>query len=279
MKKIIPFICFVSFTYVTVLMAENYSDGNCLVRSDEPRELYIDLMKKILVNSIYEDGSYYGGVYDNHIREIGQDHPLVAFTMVGLKRLNNIHFCMSQILENNIPGDCIETGVWRGGCTILMRAILKAYGDNIRKVWVADSFEGVPAPNLERYPDDVISPLHTSYYSYLSVPLKSVQNNFKKFGLLDDRVVFLEGLFSKTLPGAPIDTLALLRLDGDLYESTMDALVHLYPKLSVGGYIIIDDWGSNPNCVNAIKDYRLLNNIADSIIPIDYNGVFWKKTQ
>ncbi len=240
------------------------------------QRLYIDLMKKILVNTIYEDSSYQSG-FQAAVREYGKDHPHLAFTMVGMKRLNNIDECMKQIFENKIPGDCIETGVWRGGCTILMRAIIKSYGDTSRKVWVADSFEGVPAPNLAKFPADHISPLHTASFSYLAVPLEEVQRNFDKCGLLDEQVIFLKGRFSDTLPTAPIEKLSLLRLDGDLYESTIDALVNLYPKLSVGGFIIIDDFGPNPNCVQAVNDYRAEKNITEPIIWIDYDGVYWQK--
>lgn len=244
---------------------------------DDPRVLYIDLMKKILVNTIYEDGSFQGE-FDPLLRDGGQDQPQKALTMVGMKRLNNIHDCLEKILQDQIPGDCIETGVWRGGCTILMRAILKAYGEKTRKVWVADSYSGVPAPNVEKYPADSISSLHTDSYYFLAVPLNEVQNNFKKFGLLDNQVIFLKGLFSETLPTAPIEQLALLRLDGDLYESTMDALVTLYPKLSIGGFIIIDDFGVNPNCVQAVHDYRKQHGIEDSISPVDFTGIYWRKT-
>lgn len=245
---------------------------------DDPKELYIDVMKKILANTIYEDASYQGDFNPEH-REYGFDHPKQALTMVGMKRLDNLHFCMQEILKNQIPGDCIETGVWRGGCTILMRAILKAFGDTERKVWVADSYTGVPPPNLEKYPQDRISPLHTESYHYLAVPLTTVKNNFKKFGLLDSQVVFLKGLFSDTLPKAPIEQLALMRLDGDLYESTLDALTNLYPKLSVGGFVIIDDFGSNPNCVEALTDYRREHQIEDPFIPIDFASVYWQKTK
>ncbi len=245
-------------------------------QNQDPQKLYVDLVKKIVANTIYEDSSYQCA-FNSVLREYGKDHPHVAFTMIGMKRLNNVEYCMDQIIKNNIPGDCIETGVWRGGCTILMRAILKSYGDNTRKVWVADSFEGVPAPNLDKFPADIISPLHTVSYFYLAVPLETVQSNFNKFGLLDDQVVFLKGRFSDTLPNAPIEKLSLLRLDGDLYESTMDALVNLYPKLSVGGYIIIDDFGPNPNCVQAVYDYRKEHNITEPIHWIDEDGVFWQK--
>lgn len=239
-----------------------------------PRDLYIDLMKHCVTNTIYEDPGF-SNPYDSSIREQGQDWPKTAHTMIGLKRLDNIHFCLREIIENQIPGDCIETGVWRGGATIFMRAILKAYGDETRKIWVADSFEGLPPPNPSKYPADLNFNLYQ--YKELAVPLEQVRANFKKYDLLDDQVVFLKGLFKDTLPTAPIEKLALLRLDGDLYESTMDALIHLYPKLAIGGFVIIDDYCIMA-CQIAVHDYRAIHGITDPIISIDSCGIYWKKT-
>lgn len=236
---------------------------------------YIDLVKRVVANTIYEDSSY-AGPYDAKEREIGYDHPRVAHTMIGMKRLNNIQYCMEDVLKNGIPGDVIETGVWRGGATIFMRAILKAYGDTSRKVWVADSFQGLPPPDVDKYPADEGLNLHE--IPYLAVSLEEVRENFNKYGLLDDQVVFLKGFFRDTLREAPIEKIALLRLDGDLYESTMEALENLYPKLSLNGYVIIDDYGPIAACAQAVKDYRSKMGIHDPIQRIDSMGVYWKKT-
>jgi len=242
----------------------------------DAKELYIDLIKKTVANTIYEDASFYGP-FNSHARENGDDHPVNAHTMVGMKRLNNIHMCLEDVIRNGIPGDCIETGVWRGGSTILMAAILKAHQDKTRRVWVADSFQGLPPPNPGKYPQD--TGLDLSTIPYLAVSLETVQSNFSKYGLLDNQVVFLKGFFKDTLPRAPIKQIALLRLDGDLYESTMDALVSLYPKLSIGGYVIIDDFGAIGACAQAVHDYRQKQGILDGMIPIDSTGVYWQKTK
>lgn len=191
---------------------------------EDPRELYIDLLRRAVANTIYE--------YDDSLEE-GMNWPAHAHTMIGLKRLKNIEFCIKNILKNNVSGDLVETGVWRGGATIFMRGILKAYNVKDRLVWVCDSFQGLPPPNVEKYPFDEGLTLNLS--PDLSISLETVQNNFKSYGLLDNQVRFVEGFFRDTLPTAPIEQIALLRLDGDLYESTIDALVNLYPKLSVGG--------------------------------------------
>ncbi|MFH2218783.1 MAG: TylF/MycF/NovP-related O-methyltransferase [Pseudomonadota bacterium] len=210
---------------------------------------------------------------DSHKSE-GKIWPRYAETMIGLKRLDNIQFCVENVLKKNIKGDLIETGVWRGGATILMRAVLAAYGITDRRVFVADSFEGLPKPDEEKYPLDK----GDQHYSekFLAVTLEAVKANFDKYGLLDDQVVFLKGWFKDTLPDAPIDTLSVIRIDGDMYESTNDAIVNLYPKLSKGGYCIIDDY-VHPPCKQAVDDYRKRENITSKIEKVDWTGVYWEK--
>jgi hypothetical protein len=205
----------------------------------------------------------------------GRIWPLVAHTMIGLKRLDNLEFCIEQVITNGVVGDLIETGVWRGGATIFMRAVLKAYGVTDRYVWVADSFEGLPPPEAGKYPHDAGDTLHEA--RELAISLEQVKANFERYGLLDDQVRFLKGWFRDTLPVAPIERLAVLRLDGDMYESTMDTLVNLYPKLSEGGYVIVDDYGAIPACRQAVHDYRSANAITEEIHDIDWTGIFWQK--
>ncbi|HLG35813.1 MAG TPA: TylF/MycF/NovP-related O-methyltransferase [Bacteroidia bacterium] len=210
-------------------------------------------------------------------RLYGYDWPANADTMIGMNRLNNIEHCIYSVINENIEGDFIETGVWRGGATILMRGILKELKITDRKVWVADSFTGLPKPDVSNFKADKGNKLHT--IKILRVSSGEVKNNFKKYGLLDEQVIFLEGWFKDTLPKAPIKKLALLRLDGDLYESTIQALQILYPKLSVGGYVIIDDFNAFANCRHAVIDYRKDNNIFENIIEIDREAVYWRRAK
>jgi len=212
---------------------------------------------------------------DQKSRYEGKDWPACADSMVGLERLNNIEYCFREVIKNDIPGDFIETGVWRGGSTILMKALLKEHNIEDRTVWVADSFEGLPKPNATKYSADKGDTFHK--HEELSISLETVKHNFEKYNLLDDKVQFLKGWFKDTLPMAPINQLAILRLDGDMYESTMDGLKNLYPKLSIGGYIIIDDWGDVPACTKAVADYRKQHNINEEIIQIGWTGAYWKK--
>jgi O-methyltransferase len=209
------------------------------------------------------------------VREEGRDWPPTAETMVGTKRLENVLRCCCKVLETDIPGDFVETGVWRGGVTILMRGVLAAYGVADRTVWAADSFEGLPVPDAERYPADTVD---WSHVEPLKVHLDAVRRNFERYDLLDDQVEFLPGWFEDTLPTAPIEEIAVLRLDGDLYQSTMDALDALYPKLAVGGYAIVDDYGGWQQCRQAVDDYRARSAITDPIVPVDWTGVHWQKS-
>ncbi|HVE51603.1 MAG TPA: TylF/MycF family methyltransferase [Casimicrobiaceae bacterium] len=243
------------------------------------RALYIDLLKRALANTIYADAarSAEGGVlaHDAAMRESGSDWPLVAHTMVGMQRLDNLARCCATAIEEGIRGDFIETGVWRGGATVLMRGVLKAYGDVSRIVWVADSFEGLPTPDAERYPADGGDRHHE--LDYLRVSEDQVRETFRRYGLLDDQVRFLKGWFRDTLPRASIERLAVLRLDGDMYESTQDALDALYPKLSTGGFAIVDDYGAIPACKAATDDYRRRHGVREPMQFIDWTGVFWRK--
>jgi O-methyltransferase len=208
-------------------------------------------------------------------RADGRDWPAEADTMIGLKRLENLQYCVTEVIRKNVPGDLIETGAWRGGASIFMRAILKMYGDQSRLVWVADSFEGLPKPD-GRYQQDA-GDRHWEASHTLGVSLDQVKANFTRYGVLDEQVRFLVGWFKDTLPTAPVKQLAVLRLDGDMYSSTMDALQNLYHRLSIGGFVIIDDYWAILNCRQAVDDFRAEHKITEEVRKIDWSGVFWEK--
>ena len=209
------------------------------------------------------------GRYDNGV-------PFSGETMIGLKRLDNVRRCVERIIEDEVPGDLIETGVWRGGCAIFMRGILAAHGVGDKKVWLADSFSGVPEPDAARYPLDEFSDLHNQVG--LAVSREDVEANFQRYGLLDNQVCFIEGWFEQTLPTLAGHSWSLIRLDGDLYQSTMEGLENLYPGLSLGGYCIVDDYGTYPACRQAVEDFREKHKIDEEIVDIDGYGAFWKRT-
>ncbi len=273
----------------------------------DAKDLYLDLLKKCLTRYIggetlrpYEVPPWGGPLkrwlkkklanglrarglapfervpFNRSVRELGRDWPVEAETMIGLRRLDNIQECVTTVIKEDVPGDLVETGVWRGGASIFMRAVLAAYGDATRKVWCADSFRGLPRPNVADYPADKIAKWHER--QELVVSLDVVKENFARYGMLDAQVEFLEGWFKDTLPNAPIDRCAVIRLDGDMYESTMDALNSLYAKLSPGGFLIIDDYGiPEDTCRRAIHDFRQAHNIREPIVDIDGWGAYWRR--
>ncbi len=241
-------------------------------------ELYLNLMERVLLGVIYEDApidQWSDGVFDPVLRAKGRDWPAKAHTMVGFERLRNVRELMRHAIGDQVPGDFVETGAWRGGACIYMRAVLKAFGIADRKVWVADSFAGLPRPDPERYPRQDQGDLHHTFKE-LAVSLETVQENFRKYDLLDEQVMFLKGWFKDTLPGAPIDRIAILRLDGDMYASTMDALQALGHKVSPGGFIIVDDFGAVEGCRRAIADYRVELGINAPMHDIDGIGSYWR---
>lgn len=234
-----------------------------------PEHLYLDLLKKVLTRLIFPEQGY-----DVGAREIGMDWPESGETMIGLKRLDNLEFCVADVVRRGVPGDLIETGVWRGGAAIFMRAALEAFGDHQRAVWAADSFQGLPEPDPSRVAD-----VRDGLWKHeeLAIPLEQVKANFERYGFLDHRVRFLPGWFHETLPAAPIERLSLLRLDGDMYDSTMVALDALYPKVSPGGYVIVDDYGAVEGCREAIEDFRAQYGITETMHEIDWTGTFWRR--
>ena len=160
-----------------------------------------------------------------------------------MKRLENVQACIEDVLAQDVPGDLIETGVWRGGTSIFMRAVLKAHGDH-RPARVRGGLLRGPAAAGRRA---VPAPMRTrscTSWSSSSVSLETVQDHFRRLGLLDDQVRFVKGWFRDTMPTLTGEQWSVIRLDGDLYESTINVLENLYPNLSPGGYVIVDDYNS-----------------------------------
>jgi len=271
------------------------------------RDDYLELLKKCLTASLYdesawriEDGYRSGrsgllyrmrlGFYrmlarrgykvvktkkfDAQKRQDGADWPMFGYSMVGMKRLDNLERCVRTLLADKVPGDFLETGVWRGGACMFLKAILNRFGDTTRNVWLADSFQGLPKPTAEA--DQEKAGYDLAECDFMKVSLEQVKANFERFGLLDDRVKFLKGWFCDTLPTAPIQQLALLRLDGDLYDSTRDALQAMYHRVAPGGFIVVDDYGTWNGCRVAVDEFRRAQGITAEISEIDHTGVFWR---
>ena len=249
----------------------------------DPAGLYLDLLARVLTGTVVEE-------------EPDHDHPNAtafaasfarhyiageAITMLPRVRLANIAFAVRTVIAEDIAGDLIEAGVWRGGAAIFMRAALAAYGDARRVVHLADSFEGLPEPDPGRVKEAAFhaGPILQKLYKRMAATLGDVQANFAVFGMLDERVRFHQGWFKDTLPGLRGERFALLRLDGDYYESTMDGLTWLYPRLSPGGFAIIDDYGEDSwtDCRAAVEEYRGRHGITGEVTWVDRRCAWWRK--
>lgn len=240
------------------------------------RAAYLDLMCDSLVGRLNRDPPLQRqlSAYDEPHRINGWDWPSAAPSMIGARRMAHLRKECERVLTEGVAGDFMETGVWRGGACMMMRAVLKAYDVSDRKVIAADTFRGPPRPTPGVAADADMTLHEVSDFSVSQVEVKSA---FHRYGLLDRQVIFLEGLFKDTLPNAPVERLAILRLDADTYESTMDGLENLYAKLSPRGSLIIDDYFLFDAQRVAVDEYRARQDIADPIVRIDDYGGFWIK--
>lgn len=273
---------------------------------DRQRERYLGLIKQVLVNNIYpnaelqiahlESGNANEDrmVRQRYLRDIESREPQNlekllstkkdgrslaqnAHTMSGTLRLNNIERCAERIFADGIEGDFLEAGVCQGGATILMRALQVSHQQSHRSLWAIDSFEGLP-PSSESADDQRYGlDMEEEKQPWLSCSLAKVQTHFQRYDLLDPQVNFLKGFVADTLPDAPIGPLALMRLDVDLYSSTMECLNHLYHKLVPGGFVIIDDYGYLPGCRDAVDAFRNRHSITEPIEHVDFTGICWRK--
>lgn len=240
---------------------------------------YLDLLRDTLLNRHYLDHEPATRSKDDGTPEVrrqrraeGRDWPAWAPTMVGGKRLDHLRLCIQRVCAQDVPGDVVETGVWRGGACIYARACLDVY-DPTRRVYVCDSFKGLPPP-APTWPQDKGSRRHERVN--FRVGRAEVMGNFSRFGVPAQNVTVLEGWFEDTIPG-PISTVAVLRLDGDMYGSTMHVLRALYPKVPTGGFVIVDDWKASGACKRAVQDFWKEQGIAPKTSMVDWTCLTWRK--
>lgn len=207
--------------------------------------------------------------------KLGKIWPSKAISMIGLARLDNIKLLLENVIRDKIPGDFLEAGVWRGGACVFAKGLLNSYNETDRNVILADSFEGLPPPD-PKYVEDIGDTHSTN--KILAVSDTEVRNNFIRFGLLDDKVKFIKGYFKDSFARTlPFEKLAILRLDGDMYGSTIETLEALYDKVSTGGYIIIDDYALK-GAHMAVDFFRKQRNITDPVNVVDWTGIWWQKS-
>jgi hypothetical protein len=195
--------------------------------------------------------------------------------MTSIERINELYNSLEYIRLNNIEGDIIECGVWKGGNILGIIEYLEYYNLHSKKVWLFDTFSGMTSPeNVDVDVNDIpaISQMDISVvFAYSS--LEEVKNNLQPSQFPKENIIFIEGDVSKTLQdrnNIP-EKISLLRLDTDWYQSTKDELEILYPKLSNKGVLIVDDYGHWKGAKKAVDEY--FKNMDITISQIDYTGI------
>jgi O-methyltransferase len=266
-----------------------------------PADLYVDLLQRAVRNEFYREPveqadmaraqqhlasmqPLFGAAIERvkltpeQLCDVWRRNRPPAHTLSDQVEMGSLRQCIETVLRERIPGDFIEAGVYRGGQVVFMRGVLAAHGVRDRRVFVADSFQGLPPRDLGRDPDDAFALAVLDGIGRFSVSLQDVQATFARYGLLDEQVVFLEGWFSETLPSAPIESLALMSVDANFYESTWDAFNHLYPRLVSGGFAIIEDYGLPViGCRRAVDEFRARHGIEAPIQWVNHLTAYWRK--
>lgn len=263
--------------------------------SERACHAYLELLSQFVLGTAYGsaeksmkiDGSNEFTEFNATRRAVGEDMTYLGTSMIGTTRLRAFRDLLLDILKRDVRGDIVETGVWRGGASIYARGVLRAYSTMYptaiaRRVILCDSFAGLPPGNASYHRGDV----GWNALTYLNVAAKQVMQHFHEVNLLDNSIIFAQGFFNHTM--RPLATflndsghsagIAILRLDGDLYESTTDVLYHLYPLVTVGGYVIVDDWDGFP-AKDALLDFFAVHHVTPKIVPVDRWSVYFQKTE
>lgn len=236
--------------------------------------------KEVLRRRLLSDAEDYGTIRDP---EFWQIHAMVKnFTMVSVPNQYALYRAVNYVIDNEIPGDLVECGVWRGGCSMMMAAILQRRGDSDRTVYMYDTFDGMSPPTGVDVTYDqrsastlMNSPRSTQRASVWCIADKSdVMRNMALTGLPPDRVRYIEGRVEDTLQGPqPMSKIAILRLDTDFYESTKTELEALYPKLVERGVFFADDYGHWLGAQKAVDEYFDGTGSKPLIQRVDYTCV------
>lgn len=213
-------------------------------------------------------------------------HKVKPFTMTSPERISSLYHAVRYILKENIQGDIVECGVWKGGSMMAAMMVLVEKNTLDRNFFLYDTFEGMSAPTAadRSYTGQTAAELmesssqsdQGSIWCYSS--LEEVKENIKGTGYPLERVTFVKGKVEDTLPGILPGTIALLRLDTDFYESTLQELRYLFPLLIHGGVLIIDDYGHWEGARKAVDEYMAGNHVQILLNRIDYSGRIAIKT-
>jgi hypothetical protein len=202
------------------------------------------------------------------------------YTMTTPERLYALINAVKYIVKNNIPGDIVECGVWKGGSMMAVAKTLLDLGRLDRQLYLFDTFEGMPRPQdvdvsyrgskaSKKFEEKMVTN-DSSHWCFAS--LDEVKRAMYETGYDREKISFVKGKVERTIPNSAPQTISLLRLDTDWYESTRHELLHLYPRLSHGGVIIIDDYGHFLGARKAVDEYIEQNNICLLLNRLDYTG-------
>ena len=243
------------------------------------RNEYLSFFIDTVMNVHY---NYFPGYID------GNDVPpkADALSMAGKRRLDNFAICVATVIRDGVEGDVIETGSWRGGASFVAAKVIDLLGQGKhRKVYICDSFKGIPAPPSDRVYNQ--EDHNANFPVFSEVSTKQLLLDAERFRLNTGNLQVVEGYFNATLPALldshPRMQFSVLRLDGDTYFSTMDALRNLYPRLSPGGFVIVDDFADWAGCREAVDDFRREQGIRDPIVLVPHRrgeilrGAYWRK--
>jgi cephalosporin hydroxylase/SAM-dependent methyltransferase len=194
-------------------------------------------------------------------RSTEESSPL-AYAGLGRTRLEHLESVLESIRNEGIGGDLVDAGTGRGGAAIFMRGYVEARALPARRVWVADPFDGSTEAK-DGGPD-------------FPADLNSVREGFSRFGLLDERVVFLQGAPASVLRDAPLGEIALLRVDALAPSAVEEVLEAAYDRVAPGGFVVIDDYNA-PECQAAVDRFRAGRSIAEPLARIDWSAACWRR--
>lgn len=247
--------------------------ANCLL--DIPSDNYFRLLSDVLVGlplagrcNVDNGCQPPHAPYDENARKFGDDWPPYGYTMIGKERLKNFRAAILEVNRNRVPGAIAEFGVWRGGAMIMAAAIQRYDPSSVlpRDLYLFDAYGSFG--KYEKAND------------FLAVPLPKVQEAFEVFGLNDDNIHFVQGLFSDTVKEwiDRKDPIAVLRVDGNFYASYQDVLYAVYENVPVGGVVIFDDVMSHTEVMRCWNDFKHDQGIPEELVRIDRHSAWFRKT-
>jgi O-methyltransferase len=204
-----------------------------------------------------------------HRRELGPSLERVSrLSMISDERLLDIGRFVANVLDDGIPGNLVECGVWRGGASFLMADILERHGDD-QLVWMFDSFEGLPLPEEIDGPAALrlaAGATDPSEFKNCVASLEEVTSAAASLGL-SHRTRIVKGWFDQTLPAAAseIGQIALLHIDADWHASVKCCLEHLYDSVSPNGFVVFDDYFTYDGCAVAVHEFLGARRLGDRL--------------